>query len=111
MESLDLVVDARWVIGVLLAVTRVAAFVIASPQLGKAVPVPARLAFAIAIGWFLATAVDGQLPPVASEFSAARIVALTGLNAAVGVVMGWMLGVLFHPVSYTHLTLPTIYSV
>ncbi len=96
MESLDLVIDARWAIGVLLAVTRVAAFVIASPQLGKAVPAPARLAFAIAIGWFLATAVDGQLPDMGEEFSAARIVALTGLNAAVGVVMGWMLGVLFH---------------
>lgn len=89
MEALDVTINANWVLGLLLATTRVSAFAVASPQLGTVIPVQAKLAFAFAIGWFLAGPVTGVL-------TVERLIALAIINATIGVVMGWMVGVLFH---------------
>lgn len=89
METLELTADATWVVGLLLATIRVGAFMVAAPTLGHLVPTPAKLAFSFAIGWFLAGPVTGALDPE-------RLVALAAVNATIGVVLGWMTGVLFH---------------
>jgi flagellar biosynthetic protein FliR len=87
--NLDLAVDANWVLGLLLATTRVGAFVVAAPQLGSAIPTSAKLGFTVAIGWFL-------VGPVGGEVTLARLIGLAAVNAGVGVLLGWLLGVLFH---------------
>ena len=89
METIDLTIDAAWVVGLLLATTRVGAFAVASPQLGSVIPTPAKLAFTMAIGFFL-------VGPVTGELTVERIVAMAIVNATIGVVMGWLVGVLFH---------------
>ena len=89
MEELSLVIDANWVLGLLLATTRVGAFAVASPQLGSVIPVQAKLAFAVAMGLFLAG-------PITGEVTVERIVAMAVVNATIGVAMGWLVGVLFH---------------
>lgn len=89
MESIDLVLDAPWVVGLLLATTRVGAFAVASPQLGSVIPVPAKLAFAVSLGLFMTG-------PVTGDLTIERVVAMAVVNATVGVLMGWIVGVLFH---------------
>lgn len=89
METLDLTLDANWVMGLLLATTRVGAFTVSSPQLGSVVPMQARLAFTIAIGFFIAE-------PVSGVVTAERVIAMAAVNATIGMAMGWMVGVLFH---------------
>lgn len=89
MEALELAIDANWVMGLLLATTRVGAFAVASPQLGSVIPTPAKLALAASLGFFLTTGITG-------EVTIARLVGLVVVNATVGVAMGWLLGVLFH---------------
>ena len=89
MELLDLTIDANWVLGLLLATTRVGAFAVASPQLGAVIPTPAKLALTTAVGFFL-------VAPVTGELTLARIVAMAVVNAGMGMVMGWLLGALFH---------------
>ena len=73
----------------MLATTRVGAFAVASPQLGAAIPTPAKLALTTAVGFFL-------VAPVTGELTLARIVAMAVVNAGMGMVMGWLLGALFH---------------
>lgn len=89
METLDVTIDAAWVIGLFLAIARAGAFVIAAPQLGTVIPAPARLAFATAMGWFLAGPVDGSV-------TLPRLVGLAVVNVTLGFVVGWLVGVLFH---------------
>ena len=89
MEGLDVTIDANWVLGLMLATTRIGAFTIASPQLGAFVPGPAKLGFGVSMGFFLASSIPG-------EITISRLVALAAINATVGVILGWLLGVLFH---------------
>ncbi|MFT5563375.1 MAG: flagellar biosynthetic protein FliR [Myxococcota bacterium] len=86
--NLDLAIDPGWAIGLLLAQIRVAAFTIASPQIGKAIGSPGRMAFAIAVSVAISTPVE--VPTIA---------ALVGhglVNAALGGLLGYMIGILFH---------------
>jgi flagellar biosynthesis protein FliR len=87
--NLDLTIDAHWVLGLFLAITRAGAFVVAAPQLGAVIPRLAKLAFTIGVGWFL-------VAPVTGEVTVARLVGLGAVNAAIGVLLGWLLGVMFH---------------
>lgn len=87
--NLDLVIDPGWGVGLLLAQLRVAAFVVAAPQLGSAVPGPGRLAFVLACGVALTRPVDSML-------ALPEIVALGVVNAVVGGILGFLVGVLFN---------------
>lgn len=86
--SLDLAVDPGWAIGLFLAQLRVAAFVMAAPSLAMAVPRPARLAFALAVGTALSSTVEVPAVP--------ELVAHAVVNVGVGALLGWLVGIVFH---------------
>lgn len=85
---LDLAVDAHWASGYLLAMTRVAAFVVASPLLPRSVPVVGRAGFTMVVGFALATAVPDLALPA--------LVAGVTVNVVVGLVLGFLTGMLLH---------------
>lgn len=89
MESLDLSIDAAWAAGLVLSITRLAAFAVASPFLSRSVPLPGRIATVLALGLFLATPMTGPLT-VASLMGAAAV------NAVVGAALGYLTGLVFH---------------
>ncbi|MFP4634927.1 MAG: flagellar biosynthetic protein FliR [Nitriliruptoraceae bacterium] len=85
MGVVELPVDAAWVSGLLLAMIRVASFVVTSPLLGFAMPIPARLAFTLALPLALAG-------PVAGSLELGDLLAAGVVNAAVGGALGWVTG-------------------
>lgn len=86
---MDLAIPSTWGIGLVLAMTRVGAFVIASPVLNKSVPMPGRLAFVVSVGLFLTR-------PVPGVSTLAELVGVAVSNAAIGLVLGFLTGMLFH---------------
>ena len=89
MPDLGLTLDTAWAIGFVLALTRVAAFVVAAPTLAKLVPMPGRLAFVIVVGLFLAT-------PVTGLATMPQLVGQSLVNAAIGGILGFLTGAIFH---------------
>lgn len=89
MEQLSLSLDPAWGAGLVLSITRVGAFAVASPMLAKAVPLPGRLAVVLALGLFLAS-------PTAGALTVAALIGAGVVNAVVGAVLGYLTGVLFH---------------
>ena len=85
----ELVVNADLAVGALLAGTRVAGFVIASPLTSAALPPVGRTVLIIALGWLLAE-------PVPASVDAITLVALGTVNFAVGAVLGMLTGLLFY---------------
>ncbi len=84
-----LTIDPGWVTGAILAVTRVAAFIVLFPLLGRTMPPTARLAFAVAIGLALAR-------PVPALLEVGDLVAAAAINLAVGAALGWLVGLVLH---------------
>jgi flagellar biosynthetic protein FliR len=86
---MEIELTAASIAGFVFAVTRVAAFVVASPIFSRSLPRTGRYAMALAVGLFLTEPIDGQLtiPTV-----------ITGMatNLAVGLVLGLLTGFLFH---------------
>ncbi|MFA9430911.1 flagellar biosynthetic protein FliR [Egicoccus sp. AB-alg2] len=82
-------VDAAWAVGLVLAVTRVAAFAIASPLLGRALPATARLAATFAVALAMVRPVPGVVE--LGDLFAAGLV-----NAVVGVALGYVSGLILH---------------
>lgn len=82
-------IDTGWVVGMLLAVTRVAAFAIASPLTGRAFPAPARVAVTFSVALAMAEPVRGVLE--LGDLLAAGVV-----NALIGATLGWVTGLLLH---------------
>lgn len=80
--------DADLLTGLFLALTRVGAFVVASPLLARLVPAPGRLAVATTLGLFLAE-------PVRSGPTIGDLAVLAAGNAAIGLVLGFLTGLLF----------------
>ena len=89
MEALELAVDPAFGVGLLLAMIRVAAFVVASPLLGSSWPATGRLAAVIAVATFLAR-------PVPGVADIGPLVVAAATNAAAGIVLGYLSGVLIH---------------
>lgn len=89
MEALELVIDPAWGVGLLLSMVRVACFVVASPILGSSWPATGRLAGVVAVSTFMAR-------PVPDVAEVAPLVVAAATNAAVGVAMGFLSGVLIH---------------
>jgi flagellar biosynthetic protein FliR len=82
------VVDAATITGIVLAVTRVGAFVVASPVM-KPFPGTGRSAFAIAIGFALAR------PTPMPETLSGLFVAVAA-NIGIGVTLGFLTGIMLH---------------
>jgi len=82
-------VDAAWAVGLVLAVTRVAAFTIASPLLGRALPATARLAatFAVALA---------MVRPVPGVIELGDLLAAGAVNAVVGAALGYVSGLILN---------------
>ena len=85
---MDIVVDAAWVSGMLLASIRVGAFVVASPIFGKAIPATGRMALVLVLGYVFATPVEGSL-----DLGSLIVAAVT--NVAVGGFVGFLTGLIF----------------
>lgn len=85
---MDLVFDQRDLLGLVLSLSRVGAFVTASPMLAV-LPVPGRLAFTLAIGIALAE-------PALGGSSLSGFAAATAVNIGVGVVLGFLTGVIMY---------------
>lgn len=81
---MDLTFDPAQLVGLVLAITRTGAFAAASPMT-KALPVPGRIAFALAVG--LATARPAEGAEVLSGF-----VVMVAVNVGVGLVLGFLTG-------------------
>ncbi len=89
MVSLELPIDAAWAAGLVLAITRVAAFTVTSPITGRALPGPARLAFTVAIGASLAA-------PVPAVLDLGSLVGAAVANAIIGGTIGFVSGLIVH---------------
>jgi flagellar biosynthesis protein FliR len=85
---LDLNIDTGFATGLVLALTRVAAFTVASPVMSKAIPMMGRMAFTVALGFFLTQ-------PVETPANLFVLVGLVVVNATIGVVLGFLTGVVF----------------
>ncbi len=85
----ELPVDGAWAVGFVLAMTRIAAFVVASPLFGRALPIPGRLAFTVAVTLAVAH-------PVGGVRDLGDLVAAATVNVVVGVVLGYVSGLILH---------------
>lgn len=86
---MDLIIDAEWVVGLLLATIRVGAFVAASPMFGRGIPAVGRLALVTMLGFTFATSVEGSL-----DFT--DLLGAAVVNAAVGIALGLLTGLIFY---------------
>lgn len=89
MTALEIPIDTGWVAGLLLAMTRIGAFVVVSPIIGRVVGTPARVAFTIAVA--LAVTV-----PVPSALDVPGLVGAGVANAVIGGVLGFLTGLIMH---------------
>lgn len=85
---MELALDAHWAAGLLLAMIRVAAFVVATPLLPRSIPVVGRAGVVIVLGFALSS-------PVPDTGLAALLAAAT-VNAFIGFVLGFLTGVVLH---------------
>jgi flagellar biosynthesis protein FliR len=85
----SLAIDPAWAIGLVLAITRAAGFVVAAPTVSRAVPVPARMALVLTFGLFLTR-------PVTEVATLPELIGAGVVNAAMGAVLGFLTGLLFH---------------
>ncbi len=85
----ELPVDAAWAVGIMLGLIRVAAFAIASPIVGRAMPVQARIAFTVAVGLAISR-------PVAGVVEIGDLLAAGVVNALVGGALGFVTGLIVH---------------
>jgi flagellar biosynthesis protein FliR len=87
-DGLQLALDAGWATGFLLGMIRVAAFVVVSPLLGRAMPAQGRMVLVVALGLFLAAPVPG-----ATDLGVLLVAGFA--NAVVGAVLGFLTGLIF----------------
>ncbi|MCP3977312.1 MAG: flagellar biosynthetic protein FliR [bacterium] len=85
---MDLLIDAGWVTGMLLASIRIAAFVAASPIFGAAIPATGRIALVLVLGYTFAD-------PVTVELTFGFLIVTAFTNAIVGFLLGYLTGVIF----------------
>lgn len=89
MEPVHLTLDPAWAAGVVLSITRVAAFAMASPVLTRSIGPPGVLAVVLALGLFLSA-------PFEAPLTVAALLGAAVANAGVGFALGWLTGVLFN---------------
>lgn len=87
--ELSIPFDAGWAVGLTLAIVRVAAFTVASPITGRAVPVAARMGFTLAV----ATAI---VSPVPAALDLPTLLTAAVVNAVIGATLGFVSGLPIH---------------
>lgn len=85
---MELALDAEWATGLLLAMIRVASFVVATPLLPRSIPVVGRAGVVVVLGLALASP--------APDTSLAGLLAGAAVNVGVGLVLGYLTGVVLH---------------
>lgn len=85
----ELPVDLGWAVGIVLAITRIAAFAIASPVTGRGIPGVGRVAFTLGVSLAAARPVQGIVET--GDLVTAGIV-----NALIGFAMGYVSGLILH---------------
>lgn len=85
---MDLALNAHWAAGLLLAMTRVAAFVVATPLLPRSIPVVGRAGVVIVLGFALSAPM--------TDVGVPALLAAAGVNVVVGLVLGFLTGVVLH---------------
>jgi len=85
---MDLVIDAGWITGMLLASIRIATFVVASPIFGSAIPATGRIALVLVLGYTFAD-------PVTVELTFGFLIVTAFTNALVGAALGYLTGLIF----------------
>ncbi|MBW3657194.1 MAG: flagellar biosynthetic protein FliR [Actinobacteria bacterium] len=85
---MDLALDAEWIAGLLLAITRVASFVVATPMLPRSIPVVGRAGVVVVLGF----ALTSPMP----DTSVAALLAAATVNVGIGLVLGFLTGVVLH---------------
>lgn len=86
---MNIAIDAGWAAGLLLAMIRIGAFVVASPIFSRLVPVVGRVAFVVALGTFFAAPIEGA-------FGLPLLLSAGVVNALIGLVVGFITGIIFH---------------
>lgn len=89
MGLIEIPVQADWVVGFLLALIRIGAFVVLSPIIGRAIPATGRIAFALAVALAMTRPVSGLL-------ELGPLIAAAGVNAVIGGTVGWVSGLIIH---------------
>lgn len=83
----ELPVDAAWAIGLVLSLSRIAAFAIASPVTNGLIPATGRLAFVVAIAL-------ASTRPVPGTFELGELMAAAFVNVVVGAALGYVSGLI-----------------
>lgn len=83
----ELPVDAAWAIGLVLSISRIAAFAISSPVTNRVLPATGRLAFTVAIA-------IAMVRPVVGEFELGDLIAAAVINVVVGATLGFVSGLI-----------------
>ena len=86
---MSLTIDPGWAAGLLMALTRVGAFLAASPIYSRAVPAIGRIALGLVLGVFFAA-------PAATLFNVGSLLEAAFINAAIGLLLGFLTGLIFH---------------
>lgn len=81
--------EAGPIVGLLFAITRVSGFVVASPLFPRSIPMIGRMAVVLTLGLFLAEPVQGS-----QDFAA--LINGAVINAAIGIALGFLTGLIFH---------------
>lgn len=89
MGIVELPIDGAWAIGFVLSMARIAAFAIASPLFGRALPATARLAFTVAMTLALTR-------PVVGVAETGELVSAAVVNVAIGAALGFVSGLVLH---------------
>jgi flagellar biosynthesis protein FliR len=85
----ELPVDAAWAIGLVLSISRIAAFAVASPVTGRSIPATGRLAFTVAVAFAMTR-------PIAGSFELGDLLAAAIVNVLIGAAMGYVSGLILH---------------
>lgn len=88
---MELIVDVGWAGGLVLSTVRATGLVMASPIFARTVPGPGKVALIIVLGFAFAHPIE-----VATTL---EVVSGVGVNAMVGVALGWLTGVLYQAFS------------
>jgi len=89
MIVLDVPFDTAWIVGFILASSRMAAFAVVSPFLGRGIAMPARIAFTVAVALAATTPVSGLI-------EIGDLVAAMLINLTIGGVLGYLTGLIIN---------------
>lgn len=88
-QVVELPVDTAWAVGLLLAMIRVAAFTVVSPIVGRAMPMPGRVAFTFVVAFAASQPVPGMV-------ESGELIVAGAVNALIGGALGFVTGLIVH---------------